>query len=228
MNSRWDRLNRKIVRCQRCPRLRTYCERVAIEKKKEFLDWDYWGKPAPNFGDPDAELLLVGLAPAAHGANRTGRLFTGDRSGDWLYRALWKAGFATQPESTHRDDGLVLLNAAIGNVCHCAPPDNKPTREEMENCAEWLETTLKIVPARVILALGQIAWQGVVDAAKKQGLWTGARPQFGHAACVELADGRPLLGCYHPSPRNTFTGRLTEDMLDGIFAYAKELLRRTG
>jgi uracil-DNA glycosylase len=231
----WNILNDDICRCERCPRLRLHCQTIAKEKRRAFLDWEYWGLPVPNFGDPAAELLIVGLAPAAHGANRTGRMFTGDRSGEWLYRALHRAGFANQPSAQSREDGLKLKRCAITAICHCAPPDNKPTDEEIENCHEWFRHSLHAVPARVFLALGQIAWRGFVQEAI-QNDWLVAsrgnangrvrfvRPSFSHGAEVQLSEGRWLLGSYHPSQQNTFTGRLTEPMFDSVFRRARELL----
>ena len=220
----WDALNRRIVRCDKCPRLLDYCRQVATEKRRAYLDDTYWGQPVPNFGADDARLLIVGLAPAAHGANRTGRMFTGDRSGEWLYRALHKAGFASQAASASRDDGLRLLGCAITAVCHCAPPYNKPTIDEIANCADWLTKTVDALPVRVLLALGQIAWKSTVDECLTRGWLSGRRPKFAHAAEVPLAEDRWLLGSYHPSQQNTFTGRLTEPMFDGVFRRARELL----
>ena len=191
-------------------------------KRRAYLDWDYWARPVPNFGDPDAKLLIVGLAPAAHGANRTGRMFTGDRSGDWLFRALHRVGFANQAEAASADDGLELINCAITAVCHCAPPDNKPTRDEIENCQEWLDDTLKLLKPTVFLALGQIGWKAAVDMAIERGWWSGKRPAFGHGAEAEFDNGALLLGSYHPSQQNTFTGRLTEEMLDAVMKRAAE------
>ena len=220
----WNRLNHQIVSCERCPRLRTYCQAVAIEKRAAYRDWDYWGLPVPNFGDPAARVLIVGLAPAAHGGNRTGRVFTGDRSGDWLFRALHKAGFANQPTSISADDGLQLFDCAITNPCHCAPPANKPTREEIANCSEWIKKTFQLLPVQVIIALGQTAWQAVVDqaVAAKWLKQDERRPKFGHGVEVPLDDHqRWLIGCFHPSPRNTYTGRLTEPMFDSVFELAK-------
>jgi uracil-DNA glycosylase family 4 len=179
----------------------------------------------PNFGDPEARLLVVGLAPAAHGGNRTGRVFTGDRSGDWLYRALYDAGLANQPESISRDDGLVLTDCAVTAIAHCAPPDNKPTREEMAQCGQWLRPTLDIVPARVYLALGQIAWSALVAEFRRRGWQSGRVPKFAHHAIAELADGRFLVGSYHPSQQNTFTGRLTRQMLADVLVTAQKLMR---
>lgn len=217
----WDRLNRQIIACERCPRLRQYCQEVAATKRKAFLDWDYWGRPVPNFGDPLAKILIVGLAPAAHGANRTGRMFTGDRSGDFLYRALHRAGLANQPHAVDVNDGLELIACAITATCHCAPPQNKPTRDEMEACSIWLRETIDLVPARVFVALGSIAFFAVIDEARRRGWYTERkRPQFGHQATVPLADGRCLIGSYHPSQQNTFTGVLTKAMFDAVFAQA--------
>lgn len=219
-----DTLNQRIVACRRCRRLIEYCHAVATTKRAAFSQWDYWGRPVPNFGDPHARLLIVGLAPAAHGANRTGRMFTGDRSGQWLYRALHKAGFASQEEATARDDGLQLNDCLITAVAHCAPPDNKPTTAEIANCRSWLTDTIDAVPARVFLALGQIAWKAVVDHFVERGWHTGRRPKFSHGAEVALTDERWLLGSYHPSQQNTCTGRLTEPMFDHIFQTARRLL----
>lgn len=221
---KWNELNQNIIDCTRCERLLTHCQTIAVEKRKSFRDWEYWGKPVPNFGDPRAELLIVGLAPAAHGANRTGRMFTGDRSGDWLYRALFKAGFANQPEAEHAGDGLKLKNCVITATCHCAPPANKPTREEVENCHLWLEQTVELLPVKVFLALGQIGWKAVLDFKKRQGAWTGKRPPFSHGAAFQFPDGHWLVGSYHPSQQNTFTGRLTEPMFDSVFEQVKTKL----
>ncbi|MBM82469.1 MAG: uracil-DNA glycosylase [Planctomycetaceae bacterium] len=220
----WNELNAHIVACDRCPRLLEHCQKIAREKRKAYLDWDYWGKPVENFGDPKADLLVVGLAPGAHGANRTGRMFTGDRSGDWLYRALHRVGFANQAESTDRDDGLKLINCAITNACHCAPPDNKPTREEIANCRDWFDQTISLLKPKVFLALGQIGWRAVIDQAKHQGWYEGKIPKFAHAASVQFASGHWLLGSFHPSQQNTFTGRLTKEMLDAVFDEARRLL----
>ena len=231
---KWLTLNNAICSCDRCPRLREHCQTIAVEKRRAFRSWEYWGRPVPNFGDPDAQLLIVGLAPAAHGANRTGRMFTGDRSGEWLYRALHRAGFANQTTTESRDDGLTLNRCAITAICHCAPPDNKPTDEEIRNCDEWLQRTLDMVPARVFLALGQIAWRGMlVEAIDRNWLAQAdvpnrrrpaARPVFGHGAEVQLRDNRLLLGSYHPSQQNTVTGRLTQPMFDAIFRRAHEFI----
>ncbi len=216
------KIQNNIVACQRCARLRQYCGVVAREKRAAFREEHYWGKPVPSFGDPHARLFIVGLAPAAHGANRTGRMFTGDRSGDWLYRALHKAGFANQPGSAHASDELCLHDAWITAVAHCAPPANKPLPGEIENCAEYLEKEIAFMTqARVYLALGGIAFQALWP--KVEG---GAKPKFGHGNEVKLENGRTLLMSYHPSQQNTFTGRLTEPMFDAIFARARLLLRQ--
>jgi len=220
----WSALNRRIISCEQCPRLREYGGKIAKEKRKSYVDFDYWARPVANFGDPQARLLIVGLAPAAHGANRTGRMFTGDRSGDWLFRALHKAGFANQAESSTMTDGLVLTDCAITAVCHCAPPDNKPTRDEIMACRPFLQKTIDLLKPRVLLALGQIGWKATLDELIRRERWTGKRPKFSHAAQVELDDGSWLLGSYHPSQQNTFTRRLTEPMLDHVFTTANKLL----
>jgi uracil-DNA glycosylase family 4 len=221
-------LNQRICQCELCPRLRGYCRRVAREKRRAYADEPYWGKPVPNFGDPRAALLIVGLAPAAHGANRTGRMFTGDRSGEWLYRALHRAGFASQPTAIRQRDGLRLLDCCITAVVHCAPPDNKPTVGELANCQTWLDATLDCVPARVIVALGQIAWVRLLAACRRRGwaAWHGSQPKFAHRATAPLTENRWLVASFHPSQQNTFTGRLTEPMLDAVFQDSRKLLGR--
>lgn len=220
----FDRLNDDIVACARCKRLRAHCLKVAREKRKSFKDETYWGKPIANFGDPEARFLIVGLAPAAHGANRTGRMFTGDRSGEWLYRALHRAGFANQAGCASSDDGLLLTGCMITAVAHCAPPDNKPLPDEISNCSEFIDRTFDLVRPVAIVALGGIAWKAVFLELRRQGRWTGAIPDFGHGTEVELADGTVVLGSYHPSQQNTFTGRLTEPMLDSVFKRVRRLL----
>ncbi len=221
--SPWKQLNRSIEACNACPRLREHCVSIGRSKRAAYRDWDYWALPVPNFGQAPAPLLLVGLAPAAHGANRTGRMFTGDRSGDWLYRALHKQGWASRPRASDRDDGLRLDDCAITAICHCAPPGNKPLRDELENCRIWLDQTIELVRPRVLLALGGLAWKGVLDQAFQRSWLAGRRPRFGHGAQVALAGDRWLLGSYHPSQQNTFTGRLTEAMLDDVLRRARKL-----
>ena len=213
----------EVIACNRCPRLRKHCLKMAEIKKRAYADQEYWGKPIPGFGDPKAELMIVGLAPAAHGANRTGRIFTGDRSGDWLYGALHRAGFANQPTSTDRNDGLKLQNAYITCVGKCAPPDNKPLPLELKRCSSFLERELQEMKTlRVWIALGQIALHGIWPMIAPAG--AKARPRFGHGEEVDLGNGRFLLMSYHPSQQNTFAGRLTEPMFDSVFARARELL----
>ncbi len=218
-------LNVRIVRCRKCPRLVRFRERIAREKVLRFQDWTYWGRPVPGFGDPDARLLVVGLAPAAHGGNRTGRVFTGDRSGDWLYRALWKAGFADRPVSIAKDDGLKLRDCYISAAVRCAPPANRPTRAEFQNCRPYLERELELLlRLRVVVALGAVAWNACLRALEEIGRELPMpKPKFRHGAHVEL-DRVVLLGCYHPSPRNTQTGRLGAEMFDDVFRNARGLV----
>jgi uracil-DNA glycosylase len=222
--SKWADLNRRIEACRECGRLVDWCQRVAREKRAAYREWDYWGGPVANFGDPAARLLVVGLAPGAHGANRTGRMFTGDSSGLWLYRALHRAGFANQACSDSRDDGLALVDCAITAAVHCAPPDNMPSREERERCRAWLDETFDLLPVKVLVALGGLAWQESMRQIRRRGWYSGGTSKFAHGAKVALADGRWLLGSYHPSRQNTHTRRLTEPMLDAVFAEARELL----
>lgn len=217
-----DQLNKRIIRCRLCPRLVPYLERVGKEKKREFRDWDYWAKPVPSFGDPNARLLVIGLAPAAHGGNRTGRVFTGDSSGRWLFRALHKAGFANQPTWQRRDDGLKLLDCYITAIIHCAPPDNKPLPSEIANCCSYLAEELhRLKRLRVVVALGHIAFVNYLKAANPPRPW----PKFAHNTAHELGPRFPtLIASYHPSRQNTNTGKLTEPMFDAVFARAKKLL----
>jgi uracil-DNA glycosylase len=207
-------LEREIVDCRRCPRLVDWREQVAREKRAAFRDWDYWGRPVPGFGDPDARVVLLGLAPAAHGANRTGRMFTGDRSGDFLYAALHATGFASQPTSEHVGDGLTLRDCFITAAVRCAPPANKPLPAERDNCRAWLDRELALLQdARVIVCLGKFAWDAIAPR---------PLPKFGHGA--EAAAGRrTLLGCFHPSQQNTFTGKLTAPMIETVLRRAREL-----
>ncbi len=213
--------------CRACPRLVAWREQVAREKRAAYADQPYWGRPAPSFGDPNARILIVGLAPAAHGANRTGRMFTGDRSGDWLYAALHRAEFASQPASTAAGDGMVLRGIRITAAVHCAPPENKPTTDEKRSCAPWLDRELLLSPGvRVVIALGGVGWDAMLAAARRLG-WEVPRPKpsFGHAnsTIVRRPDGSEvlLLGSYHVSQQNTFTGRLTEPMLDAVVMAAR-------
>jgi uracil-DNA glycosylase family 4 len=216
-------LEAEVIECRRCPRLVQWREEVARVKRASFASEEYWGRPLPGFGDPDARLLVLGLAPAAHGGNRTGRIFTGDRSGDWLFAALWRAGFANQPTSVSRDDGLKLTDCFVVAAVRCAPPANRPTPAERDNCLPYLQRELELLQdLRVIVCLGGFAW----DAALRMS-WPSAarpRPKFAHGA--EYDTGRvTMLGCYHVSQQNTFTGRLTEPMLDAVFTRARELSR---
>jgi len=217
-------LQAEIVTCTRCPRLRAHCAQTALTKVRRFRDQEYWGRPVPAFGDPAARLLVVGLAPAAHGANRTGRMFTGDDSGAWLFGALYDAGFASQPTSTRRDDGLLLRGAWVTAAAHCAPPDNRPLPAELVACRPYLLREIELLrEATVVLALGQIAWNAVLAAFAEQGVALRPRPRFGHGAEVALDARRVLLGSYHPSRQNTQTGRLTRAMLGSVLARARAL-----
>jgi uracil-DNA glycosylase family 4 len=220
-------LEREVAQCRRCPRLVAWREEVARVKRAAFAGQPYWGRPLPGFGDPDARVLVLGLAPAAHGGNRTGRIFTGDRSGDWLFAALHRAGFANQPHSLARDDGLELRDCFVTAAVRCAPPANRPTPAERDNCLPYLEAELELLTGvRVVVCLGGFAWDAALRVLAPA---LRPRPRFAHGA--ELAVGaelplgerRALLGCYHVSQQNTFTGRLTEPMLDAIFTRAREL-----
>ncbi len=220
---RLTRIARSVTECDRCPELRRYCADVGREKKRAFADWTYWARPVPGFGDPNASIVIVGLAPAAHGANRTGRMFTGDRSGDFLYAGLHRAGFASQAEATHRDDGLTLHGIYITAALRCAPPANKPTADQLERCRPHLVAELEVIQPRVLLCLGRIGWDSALSALRQIGHpMPRPRPRFGHGAFAEV--GRvALLGCYHVSQQNTFTGRLTESMFDDILDRAGTL-----
>jgi uracil-DNA glycosylase len=215
-----------VSRCRACPRLVAHRERIASEKVARFREWSYWGRPVPGFGDPRARLLVVGLAPAAHGGNRTGRVFTGDESGNWLYRALHAAGFANQPTSVARDDGLRLVDAYVTATARCAPPDNKPTPDELARCRPFLVRELALLDRlQVVVALGKIAHDGFLAALAARGdAVPSPRPRFAHAAEHRLPNGLLLLCSYHPSQQNTFTGRLTRPMLDAIFSRAAAAL----
>jgi uracil-DNA glycosylase family 4 len=217
----------EIVRCRRCPRLVEWREHSAAHPPRRYRDDDYWGRPLPGFGDPAAPVIVVGLAPAAHGGNRTGRVFTGDRSGDWLFAALHRGGFANRPESERRGDGLRLRGAYITAVNRCAPPANRPTPTERDNCLPYLERELELLArSRVLVALGSFAWDGALRAVRALGEPVPKpKPRFTHG--TETAVGRwTLLGCFHPSQQNTFTGKLTEPMLDQVFERARELASR--
>jgi uracil-DNA glycosylase family 4 len=216
-----DQLEQRITRCRRCPRLVQWREQVAREKRAAFRDQDYWGRPVPGFGDPHAPVYVLGLAPAAHGGNRTGRVFTGDRSGDWLFASMHRTGFANQPTSVSAGDGLRLDGAFIAAAVRCAPPANKPLPAERDNCLPYAAEELELIRPAVIVCLGAFAWDA---ACRLHGLRP--RPRFGHGAVHEIPDGPVLLGSYHVSQQNTFTGKLTEPMLDAVFVKARELADR--
>ena len=216
-----DQLERRVTRCRKCPRLVEWRERVAREKRAAFRDQDYWGRPVPGFGDPHAGVYVLGLAPAAHGGNRTGRVFTGDRSGDWLFASMHRTGFANQPTSIAADDGLRLDGAFIAAAVRCAPPANKPLPSERDNCLPYAAEELELIRPAVIVCLGAFAWDA---ACRLYGLRP--RPRFGHAAEHRVPDGPVLLGSYHVSQQNTFTGKLTEPMLDAVFEKARALADR--
>lgn len=221
-------LNEEIVACRKCPRLVAYRERVAREKRRAFREWTYWGKPVPGFGDARADLLILGLAPAAHGANRTGRMFTGDRSGDFLYAALHKAGFANQATSRRRDDGLRLGGAYIGATIRCAPPENKPLPREIAHCQGYLVREIEILRPCAVLALGKIAWDAYLEILKRHGLTESkAAFPFAHGAEAQLPGrGARLFGVYHPSQQNTQTGRLTPPMYASVLRRIRQFLEK--
>jgi uracil-DNA glycosylase len=223
-----DTIRDEVVGCRACPRLVEWREHVGREKRRAFREWEYWARPVPGFGDPAARLLILGLAPAAHGANRTGRVFTGDRSGDWLFAALHRAGFANQPTSAHLADGLCLSDAYITAAVKCAPPDNKPLPAERDTCFPYLLREMAALPdLRALVCLGRFAWDAALRALRDHGFVLPAPlPRFGHAVEVEVGRGLTLIGSYHPSQQNTFTGRLTEPMMDAVFAAARRALER--
>ena len=224
-------LQQQVVHCNRCPRLLSHCRQVARTKRRAFLDWQYWGKPVPSFGDPRARLLIIGLAPGAHGANRTGRMFTGDSSGDFLYDVLFKTGFASQPDSRDRNDGLRLNDAYITAAVRCAPPENKPARDEFVACRPYLEREIVLLAGVcVVLVLGRLALDSYLSVLLRSGvIQRRSRYPFAHGACHRLPDGLPVLLCsYHPSRQNTQTGRLTKSMFLSVFRRAKRLLRQPG
>jgi uracil-DNA glycosylase family 4 len=216
-----------LLACRLCPRLVTYRERIAKEKRRQYRDWTYWGRPVPGFGDPNARLLVVGLAPAAHGGNRTGRLFTGDRSGDWLYEALYAFGFANQPTSTHRGDGLELKDCYVSAAVRCAPPNNRPLPQEFEACRPYLmEELRRLSQVRVVVALGRLAFDQYLKACKQLGYGL-PKPalRFGHGVVYRLPWGVTLIGSYHPSQQNTFTGKLTRLMFHAVFRKARQVIK---
>jgi uracil-DNA glycosylase len=220
----------QIVSCDRCPRLRAYCAEIAHVKKRAYRHEIYWGKPVPGFGDPAARLLIVGLAPAAHGANRTGRVFTGDGpggSGDFLMTALNRAGFANIPTARHPHDGLVLTDAFIAAAVRCAPPDNRPTTDEIANCLPHLEHEIAALPrVRVVVALGRIGFDAYLQLLRRRGVAMRPRPAFGHAVVHRLPNGQTLIGCYHPSRQNTNTGKLDARMMNEVFVHVRRALRK--
>jgi uracil-DNA glycosylase family 4 len=224
----WEALTGDVIACRACPRLVAWREQVAREKRRAYRDWDYWGRPVPGFGDQAARLLIVGLAPGAHGSNRTGRMFTGDSSGETLYAALYRAGFASQPTAQHRDDGLRLTDAFITAIARCVPPGNRPTAEEIATCRPFLAREWTLMPQiRVILALGQTAFDGCLRLLREVGYDDVPRLKFGHGLSYSISSptgSRHLVASYHPSRQNTQTGRLTPAMLDEVFALARSLL----
>lgn len=226
INNQFNKLYGDIVTCKECSRLVRWREKVTREKTKRFSDWDYWGKPVPGFGDLSAELWIIGLAPAAHGANRTGRMFTGDRSGNFLYRALHKAGFANQAHSISKDDGLSLSNCFISALIRCAPPANKPAKQEFSNCHAYLEKEFQIlINKRVILCLGQLAFSHVIKMLEStRNTPLKPRPKFKHGLEMRINSNLRLAASYHPSQQNTFTGKLTEEMFDDIFRSIKNII----
>lgn len=219
------RLADEVVACRRCPRLVSWREQVAAEKRAAFADEEYWGRPVPGFGDTEARVVVVGLAPAAHGANRTGRMFTGDRSGEWLYRSMWRAGFANQAASISRDDGLVLTGAWVTAPVRCAPPANKPSVAERNSCASWFDRELDILEPTAVVALGDFAYRSIWRYLGDRGHdLPRPRPSFSHGLEIAVPGGPVVLASFHPSQQNTFTGRLTEAMLDAVFSRARQLV----
>jgi uracil-DNA glycosylase len=214
-------LNTELMNCRRCPRLVEWREKVAVDKKRAYRDWTYWGKPVPGFGDPKGRVFVVGLAPGAHGSNRTGRQFTGDASGDFLFAALYRAGFASQPSSVSRDDGLILTDLYTAPVCRCAPPDNKPEPQEMSNCQPYLECELELIKPKVLVVLGRIAFDRVLRIYSVKD----ASFIFTHNTYYKIPGGKYLVCSYHPSRQNTQTGRLTADMFDQVWNTALELVK---
>ena len=220
-----SQLNREVISCTRCPRLVAYRERIALEKRRAYLDWDYWGRPVPGFGDPEARVLVLGLAPGAHGSNRTGRPFTGDASGRFMYPILYESGFASQADAVRRDDGLRLKDLYITAAARCAPPDNRPLPQELANCSSYLDREIEgLENLRVVVALGRIAFDAYLNFLKRRGRLASRKEYiFGHGARYKMADGRILLASYHPSNQNTQTGKLTRGMFVQIFKAAAQL-----
>lgn len=224
-DSHWQELERDIIACRQCPRLVEWREEIAAQKRRAFSDWEYWGKPVPGFGDHEARLLIIGLAPGAHGSNRTGRMFTGDSSGDTLFAAMHRTGFANKPMARESGDGLELPDAFLTAVGRCAPPKNRPTAEELANCQPYLLREIELLHrVRVVLALGQIAFDGYLRALREQGVEI-PRLKFAHGLWHEFDPPTPpLVACYHPSRQNTQTGRLTEEMMDAVFSRIRKAL----
>ena len=222
----FEELQQKIINCRKCPRLVAWREEVARKKVKRFRNFDYWGKAVPSFGSPEAELWIIGLAPAAHGANRTGRMFTGDRSGDWLYEALYNFGFASQKEALHRNDGQKLFNCYISAVVRCAPPKNKPTAQETHNCSEFLQAEYELLTnVKVFLALGQFAWKNVIKLLQKNDNFPQEKvPKFSHNLKLQLNKQQCLIASYHPSQQNTFTKKLTKEMWYEVFTEIRNII----
>ncbi len=220
-----EQLNEELIACRRCPRLVEHCQTIAREKRRAYREWEYWGKPVPGFGDPKARVLLLGLAPGAHGSNRTGRMFTGDSSGNFLYRVLHQTGFASQPTSSHMKDGLRLKDAYITATARCAPPGNKPTPKEIANCSVFLDRELPMLErVRVVVGLGRIGFDAYLNYLKRRGMLAAKKDYpFGHGAHYQMPDCRILLASYHPSNQNTQTGKLTEKMFREIFQKARRL-----
>jgi len=230
MSSALVQLNQEIIACTRCSRLVSYCRKIGLEKRRAYMDWEYWARPVPGFGDHKARLLILGLAPGAHGSNRTGRPFTGDGSGNFMYPVLYRAGFASQPTATHRDDGLRLKDAYITAAVRCAPPQNKPAPDEIANCATFLDKEMAMLKnVRVIVALGRIGFDAYLNYLKRAGLLASkAAFTFAHGVHYEMPDGRVLLCSYHPSLQNTNTGKLTEKMFLEVFRKARKLMEKPG
>lgn len=225
MSETLSALTKELIQCQRCPRLVAWREEITHTKRKAYQDQVYWGKPVPGFGDPEAKIMIVGLAPGAHGSNRTGRMFTGDASGDFLYPALHRAGFANQPTANHPGDGLILNNVFITAICRCVPPQNRPKKTEIDNCLPWLAAEMDLIPhLQGFVALGKIAFDGIKRVYKVNGM-TLPKIEFAHNALYHLGKGLPwLLASYHPSQQNTLTGRLTQEMFDEVWERARSLI----